>query len=106
MVVDLVAVTVGSDYHNAASPLLPLPPAGGHQTKCLGLGLAGLKGGGIQDGLGPDFHDRRLSQGLLHVGGHRADGFENQPSDETGRWSCASGPGGTCSSVREPVVDD
>ena len=103
---DLVVVPVGDHNQGAASPLLPLPPTGGHWTECCNPWLAGAESG-VEDCFCSGFDEvTALGQGLLHVGGHRTGGFGNQPGDETRRPSCASRSGGSGGGVRQAVVDD
>ena len=88
---DLVAVTVGGDDQGAASPLLPPPPIGWDRTECRCPWLFRVEGG-VEDGFCSGFDEvSALGQGLLHVGGHGAGGFGDQPGDETRCLSCAAG---------------
>jgi len=63
--------------------------------------------GGVEDGFCSGFDEvASLGQCLLHVGGHGAGGFGNQPGDETRCLSCAARAGGAGGGVGEAVVDD
>ena len=103
---DLVSVSVGGDNHSAPSPLLPLPPSRGYRTECCNPWFVGVEGG-VEDCFCSGFDEvAAFGQGLLHIGGHGAGGFGNQPGDETRCLSGASGPGGSGGGVGEAVLDN
>ena len=103
---DLVPVTVSGDDQGAASPLVPLPTAGGYRTECCNPWLVGVEGG-VEDGFCSGFDEAAaLGQGLLHVGVHGASGFGDQACDEPRALPVPTRAGGAGGGVSDSVVDD
>ena len=106
MVGDLVSVSVGGDDQGAASPLSPLPPTGGYRTEGCNPWFVGVEGG-VEDGFCSGFDEVAApGQSPLHVRGHGAGGFGNQPGNEKRCPSSASRSGGSGGGLGEAVVDN